>query len=78
MTTATGSCARHSDDRGEPSIGALLPCNGVLREERGETIVEALKPMAALGIVDGEVVRAVNEEATARLERAIAPLAAPA
>ena len=62
----------------DPSIGALLPCNVVLREEDGETIVEALNPMAALGIVGGEAVRAVAEEATTRLERVIATLAGPA
>ena len=62
----------------DPSIGALLPCNVVLREEDDGTIVEALNPMAALGIVEGDAVRAVAEEATARLERALATLAAPA
>lgn len=61
----------------DPSVGALLPCNVVLREEDGGTIVEALNPMAALGIVGGEAVRAVAEEATARLERAIESLAGP-
>lgn len=59
----------------DPSIGALLPCNVVVRDEDGETIVEAMNPMAALGIVGGEIVRAVAEEATTRLERAIANLA---
>lgn len=56
----------------DPSVGALLPCNVVLREEAGQTVVEALNPMAALGIGGGEAVRAVAEEATTRLERAIA------
>jgi uncharacterized protein (DUF302 family) len=62
----------------DPSIGALLPCNVVLRDENGETIVEAMNPMAALGIVGGEAVQAVAGEATARLERALATLAGPA
>lgn len=62
----------------DPSIGALLPCNVVLREKDGETIVEAMNPMAALGLVGGDAVLAVAEEATARLERAIATLAGPA
>ena len=59
----------------DPSIGALLPCTVVLREEDDETIVEAMNPMAALGIVGGEAVRGVAEEATARLQRALATLA---
>ena len=36
----------------DPSIGALLPCNVVLREEGGETIVEALDLYAVLGIAE--------------------------
>ena len=58
----------------DPSIGALLPCNVVLREDGAETIVEAMDPMAALGIVDAPGVRAIAEEAKARLARAIASL----
>jgi len=57
-----------------PSVGALLPCNVVLREDGAETIVEAMDPMAALGIVDAPGVRAIAEEAKARLARAIASL----
>lgn len=55
----------------DPSVGALLPCNVVLREDGPETIVEAMDPMAALGIVQSVAIRAVAEEARARLERAI-------
>jgi uncharacterized protein (DUF302 family) len=62
----------------DPSVGALLPCNVVLREDGSHTIVEAMDPMAAMGIVGGETLRAVGEEAAARLERAIAALAGPA
>jgi uncharacterized protein (DUF302 family) len=60
----------------DPAVGALLPCNVVLREDGSETIVEAMDPMAALGIVDAPGVRPVAEEARARLERAIAALEA--
>jgi uncharacterized protein (DUF302 family) len=58
----------------DPSVGALLPCNVVLREDGRDTIVEAMDPMAALGIVDAPGIRPVAEEAKARLERAIAAL----
>ena len=67
----------HQAIEADPSIGALLPCNVVLREEGDATIVEAMNPMAALGIVEGEAVRAVAEEATSRLKRAMATLAGP-
>ena len=58
----------------DPSVGALLPCNVVLREEAGETIVEAMDPLAVLGVVDDPAIRPVAIEARERLERAIAAL----
>ena len=58
----------------DPSVGALLPCNVVLRSAGDVTIVEALDPMAALGIVDAPGIRSVAEEARDRLRRAIASL----
>jgi len=61
----------------DPSVGALLPCNVVLREDGPETIVEAMDPMAALGIVGSPAIRAVAEEARTRLQRAIESLAEP-
>ena len=58
----------------EPSVGALLPCNVVLREDGPDTIVEALDPVAILGITDAPGLRAIAEEARARLERSIGAL----
>ena len=68
----------HRAIEADPSVGALLPCNVVLREDGPETIVEAMDPMAALGIVERVAVRAVAEEARAGLERAIDALEEPA
>jgi uncharacterized protein (DUF302 family) len=62
----------------DPSVGALLPCNVVLRADGDGTIVEAMDPLAALGIVNTTAVHEVAEEAAARLRRAIAALGAPA
>jgi uncharacterized protein (DUF302 family) len=68
----------HRAIEADPSVGALLPCNIVLREDGPETIVEAMDPMAALGIVDSPAIQPVAEEAKARLQRAIAALDTPA
>ena len=68
----------HRAIEADPSVGALLPCNVVLRADGSDTIVEAMDPMAALGIVHSSEIRAVAEEAKARLERAIATLEEPA
>jgi uncharacterized protein (DUF302 family) len=64
----------HRAIEADPSVGALLPCNVVLREDGPDTIVEAMDPMAALGIVDRPDIRGVAEEARERLGRAIAAL----
>ena len=64
----------HRAIEADPSVGALLPCNVVLREDGPDTIVEAMDPMAALGIVESPEIRPVAEEARARLMRAIAVL----
>ncbi|TAJ99948.1 MAG: DUF302 domain-containing protein [Chloroflexota bacterium] len=58
----------------DESIGALLPCNVVLREAGDDTIIEAMDPMAVLGLVDDPAIRPVAIEARQRLERVIAGL----
>jgi uncharacterized protein (DUF302 family) len=67
----------HRAIEADPSVGVLLPCNVVLREDGPDTIVEAMDPGAALGIVDSAGVRPVAEEAAARLGRFIAALSQP-
>jgi uncharacterized protein (DUF302 family) len=59
----------------DPSVGALLPCNVVLRADAGGTIVEAMDPAAALGLVETAGVAEVAGDARARLERAVAAVA---
>jgi uncharacterized protein (DUF302 family) len=56
----------------DPSVGALLPCNVVLRAEGGETVIEAIDPVAAMGIADSTRLAGVAREARARLARALA------
>ncbi len=58
----------------DPSTGALLPCNVVLREHDGRTIVEAMDPGAVLGIVRQPVIESVAADARERLLRVIASL----
>lgn len=58
----------------EPEVGVLLPCNVVVRSEGGTTIIEAMDPEAALGLVKNEAVRAVALEAKQRLSQALESL----
>ncbi len=58
----------------DPSIGALLPCNVVLRQsdERSGTIVEIMDPVAALGIAGSAGIAPIAAEAAQRLRRVLA------
>jgi uncharacterized protein (DUF302 family) len=58
----------------DPSVGTLLPCNVVVRQDGLDVIVEAMDPMAALGLVDDPAIRPVAMEARDRLSRVIASL----
>lgn len=62
----------------EPSIGALLPCNVVLRQDNGSsaTIVEILDPLAALGLAETDAVRPIATEAAERLRRVLEQVSA--
>jgi len=55
----------------DPSVGALLPCNVVLRAEGTGTVVEAIDPVEAMQIADSPRLKTVAVEARARLARAL-------
>jgi len=61
----------------DPSVGALLPCNVVLRQVDGGTLLEVIDPLAMLGVVERAGVDAVAKEARARLARVVASLEQP-
>ena len=55
----------------EPNIGLLLPCNVVVREEKGGTVTVAfMDPTAVLGLVDNPDVKALAEDVKGRLKKA--------
>ena len=57
----------------EPEIGALLPCNAVVREDAaGRVRVELMDPNAVLRLVDKPEVAALAAEVRQRLEQALA------
>jgi uncharacterized protein (DUF302 family) len=62
--------------RAELEIGLLLPCNVIVYETSpGRSVVAAMAPIAALGMVgDNEELASVAQEADARLRRALTSL----
>jgi len=60
----------------EPEMGALLPCNVVVRRKADatETTVEAIDPQAMVQLSDAAAVKDVADDAGARLRKALASL----
>jgi uncharacterized protein (DUF302 family) len=60
----------------EPEIGALLPCNVVVRRktDANETIVEAIDPQTMAQLSDAAAVKEVSDDAGTRLRKALASL----
>jgi uncharacterized protein (DUF302 family) len=59
----------------EPQIGALLPCNVVVRQGAdGKTIVEFMDPDAVLGLVGRPEIAPIAAEVRARLTRVLEAL----
>ena len=58
----------------DPSVGALLPCNVVLRADGDGTVVEAMDPAAAMAIGGDAAIAEVAAEVRGRLVRVIAAL----
>lgn len=65
----------HAALQGEPSVGLLLPCNVVVRDDAaGKTHVEFMDPIAILQMVDRPEVAELAHEVRGRLERVLASL----
>ncbi len=59
----------------EPEIGALLPCNVVVREDQsGKIIVEMMDPQAVMQLVDQVEIGKIAADVRMRLERVVAAM----
>ena len=77
--TILGACnppLAHRAFEAELEIGLLLPCNVVVYEtEAGRSVVSAMAPIAAMGVVGGNpALKDVAREADERLRRALKTL----
>lgn len=57
------------------SVGLLLPCNVVVYEDDGGSVVSILDPMAMLGVAHKPELEWVAQEARTRLEQVVKALA---
>ena len=65
----------HRAIESEPEIGALLPCNVVVRvDAQGATRVDIMDPDAVLKLVERPEIAAIAGEVRARLRRVLAAL----
>jgi uncharacterized protein (DUF302 family) len=55
----------------DEEIGLLLPCNVIVYEKAGKTVVSAFDPMIMTKIVDNDQLRSVANEVGQRLHRVI-------
>jgi len=59
----------------ELEIGLLLPCNVIVYEEDGSSVVSIVDPISMLGVVENPELDPVAHEARTRLQRVIDALA---
>jgi len=64
----------HRAIEAEPQIGALLPCNVIVREDAGKTLVEFMDPHAVLELVGRPEIGEIAAEVRQRLQRVMAAL----
>lgn len=55
----------------ERAIGLLLPCNVVVTERDGKTLVQALDPQVMVSVPQNENLKPIADEAAARIRRAL-------
>jgi len=55
----------------EEQVGLLLPCNVIVYEKNGKSVVAAFDPMSMTKVMDNETIRPIAENVRAMLARAI-------
>ena len=61
----------HKALEAEPQIGALLPCNVVVRQQGGKTLVDIMDPLAVMQLVGKPEVEKIATEVRGRLDRVL-------
>ncbi len=61
----------HQSLLAEEQIGLLLPCNVIVYEKEGKTVVAAFDPMVMMQLIDKPAMEPIAREVRERLKRAI-------
>jgi uncharacterized protein (DUF302 family) len=64
----------HKALQAEEEIGLLLPCNIVVYEKNGQSVVAAFDPMSMTRVMDNAAIEPIATEVKERLERVIAAI----
>lgn len=64
----------HKALEAEEEIGLLLPCNVIVYEKGGKSIVAAFDPISMSKVMDNPAVQPIAEEMKRRLERVVAAI----
>ena len=64
----------HKALEAEPQIGALLPCNVVVRKDGAKTVVDIMDPLAGMQLVGKPEVEKIATEVRGRLDRVLGAL----
>ncbi len=66
-----GACSppsAHQAIIAEENIGLMLPCNVILYEKDGRTVISVIRPTVAMGMIDNERLKEIATEVEARLK----------
>lgn len=55
----------------EENIGLLLPCNAIVYEKGGKTVVGIIRPSAAMGMIDNPALKDIAEQVESKLLKVI-------
>ena len=72
--TILGACNppfAHKSLLAEKEIGLFLPCNVIVYEEDGKTIVSTIIPSAQMSMIDNEELKSISGEVEERLKKVI-------
>lgn len=65
-----GACNPHNAHKAllaEEDIGLMLPCNVIVYEREGKSVVSVIKPTVAMGMIENPELREIAEDVEAKL-----------